>query len=170
MIPPVDTSCFQAPGEPEDDEGLLIDGLVEDARAYAATRAWAPVISEILLAYALGDVLGLFLVRFLEELPAPEGASEGDRERWIVVGDLPWMNFETEDFATPELALELYCAIAYEWGEAVLTGRDLSESYPIPVAPTREHAEMLMSRVEFIREKIIPACREQCEALRAQVG
>ena len=52
--------------------------------------------------------------------------------------------------------MQLYCAIAQDWAEAVLEGRDLTESYPIPVAPTRQHAEMLLGRIDFIRENLIP--------------
>jgi hypothetical protein len=32
----------------------------------------------------------------------------------------------------------------------------LSDSYPIEVAPTAEHAKMLLSRVDFIRQKLVP--------------
>ena len=60
------------------------------------------------------------------------------------------------DARTPAEALQLYCAIAEDWAENVLTGRDLSDSYPIPVAPTREHGEMLKSRVHSIREMFVP--------------
>ena len=73
-----------------------------------------------------------------------------------MVGDLPSMHFETDDSPTPAIALRLYCAIAQDWADNVLAGRDLSESYPIPVAPTRDHADMLLSRVENIRKNYIP--------------
>jgi hypothetical protein len=66
------------------------------------------------------------------------------------------MHFETDDARTPDVALKLYCAIAQDWADTVLEGRDLSDSYPIPVAPTREHAKMLLGRIDFIRKKLIP--------------
>jgi hypothetical protein len=69
---------------------------------------------------------------------------------------LPSMHFETDDYPAPAIALRLYCAIAQDWADNVLAGRDLSESYPIPVAPTKEHAEMLLSRGEAIRNDFIP--------------
>ena len=72
------------------------------------------------------------------------------------MGDLPSMHFETDDAPTPAIALRLYCAIAQVWADNVLAGRDLSDSYPIAVAPTREHAKMLLSRVKFIRKKCVP--------------
>ena len=85
----------------------------------------------------------------------PGGRPE-DAERWVVVGNLPSMHFETDDTPTPALGLQLYCAIAQDWADNVLEGRDLSDSYPIEVAPTPEHAEMLLGRVDFIRKKLIP--------------
>ncbi|HEY5676496.1 MAG TPA: hypothetical protein VIR81_06925 [Myxococcales bacterium] len=52
--------------------------------------------------------------------------------------------------------LKLYCVLAEDWAANVWDGNDLSECYPIPVARTREHARMLMDRVEFIRKGFIP--------------
>ncbi|MDB5497221.1 MAG: hypothetical protein JWP28_1252 [Phenylobacterium sp.] len=74
----------------------------------------------------------------------------------MVGGNLPSMHFETDDSPTPGVALRLYCEIAQNWADNVLEGRDLSDSYPIPVAPTREHAEMLLGRIGFIRKELIP--------------
>lgn len=69
------------------------------------------------------------------------------------------MHFETDDAPTPSDALRLYCAIAQDWADNVLAGRDLSESYPIEVEPTAEHAQMLLSRIEFIRREMVPLAR-----------
>ena len=73
-----------------------------------------------------------------------------------MVGNLPTMHFETDDAPTPAIALRLYCAIAQDWADNVLAGRDLSESYPIPFPPTRELAENLLGRIDFIRKELIP--------------
>jgi len=66
------------------------------------------------------------------------------------------MHFETDDAPTPAIALHLYCAIAEDWAENVINSRDLSDSYPIKAPPTEENGRLLLSRVEFIRDKIIP--------------
>lgn len=163
----VDTSSFQLglppdlTPEEEAEEAPFLEALWEDARAYVESRTWASFVAEILLAYGAGPIIGLFLVRFSE--PPPSEIPD-ERERWVVVGDLPYMNFETEDAPTPDLALRLYCAIGQDWADNVLSGADLSESYPIPVAPTPEHAELLLSRIEFIRREIIPIVEEQVGA------
>ena len=124
--------------------------LTDDAWSFVRSYRWTPLIADLVLAFGIAPMIGLYLMRF-----EPGGKPE-DAERWVVVGDLPSMHFETDDSPTPAIALRLYCAIAQDWADNVLAGRDLSDSYPIPVAPTKEHAEMLLSRVEFIRNKSIP--------------
>jgi hypothetical protein len=135
------------------EERERIAALSEAARGFTTSYRWSPPIEDLVLAFAVAPMLGLYLMRF-----EPGGRPE-DRERWVVVGDLPSMHFETDDTPTPALALELYCAIAQDWAENVLAGRDLSESYPIPVEPTRQYADMLLSRVDFIRSELIPLAR-----------
>jgi hypothetical protein len=156
MIPLVDTSRFQLGPE----EGLEDADLAEELSSLAAFEAavredvpsqpWTRPVKDVLLAYGVGGILGLYLVRFQEPL------SDGDTERWFVVGDIPHMNFETEDAPTPALALELYCAIAQDWADRVLADDDLSDSYPIEAPATKGNAEDLLGRIEFIREKLVP--------------
>ncbi len=130
------------------DEIEQLDVLAVEARAFVQGDSYA-WISNLVLAFGVVPILGLFLVCF-ENPRKPE-----DTERWAVVGDLPSMHFETDDTPTPALALRLYCAIAQDWADNVIAGRDLSDSYPIEVAPTPEHAEMLLGRIAFIRQELI---------------
>jgi len=152
----VDTSHFPV-GKDIDyessEEAKAIDELTAQAFAFVNSYRWTPPIERLVLAFGVGPLLGLFLMRF-----EPGGRPE-DRERRVVVGDLPPMHFETDDAPTPSDALRLYCAIAQDWADNVLAERDLSESYPIEVAPTAEHAEMLLSRIDFIRREMVPLAR-----------
>jgi hypothetical protein len=66
---------------------------------------------------------------------------------------------DDEEATNPVRAIELYCAITEDWATTILTGGSLHDSYPIAAEPTEEHARMLMRRVEFIREKLIPQAR-----------
>ena len=153
MVQLVDTSRFPVGSDLDyaaEDQVEGLEAFAHEAWAFMGSWRWDPPIQDIILAFGVAGILALFLVRF-----APGGKPE-DRERWLVVGDLPSMHFETDDAPTPAVALRLYCAIAQVWADNVLAGADLSDSYPIPVEPTREHAEMLLSRVEFIRTKLIP--------------
>jgi hypothetical protein len=155
--PPIDSSSFPT-GAPaidyESDEEREALALLEDeALALVEGLRWAPPIGELVLAFGVAPMAALYLVRFTTGITSGEG--RGDTEAWVVVGDLPGMCFET-DVRTPVDALRLYCAIGQDWADNVLADRDLSESYPIAVEATREHAKMLLDRVEFIRNKLIP--------------
>ena len=149
----IDTSAFPTGDDIDyesEEEIQLLKKLTDEAWSFVRSYRWAPPIADLVLAFGIAPMIGLYLMRF-----AP-GGDPRDAERWVVVGDLPSMHFETDDSPTPAIALRLYCAIAQDWADNVLAGRDLSDSYPIPVAPTREHAEMLLSRVENIRKNYIP--------------
>ena len=154
--PPIDISAFPTSKQVDygPEEMALLKPLAKEARRYAEGFRWAPPILEVTLAFGVGPILGLFLVRFTHEILG--GELEGETEVWVVVGDLPSMCFETENAPTAALALRLYCAIAQDWADNVLAKRDLTESYPIPVEPTEEHARMLKSRIELIRRELIP--------------
>jgi hypothetical protein len=153
---PIDTSVFPT-GAPDIDyeEGDLgsLRILAEEARLAVESFRWAPPIKDIVLAFGVAPILGLFLVRFSAGITSGEG--QGDTECWVVVGDVPAICFET-DVATPRDALKLYCAIAQDWADNVLAGASLADSYPIAAAANHEHAKMLLSRLEFIREKLMP--------------
>lgn len=149
----IDTSAFPVGQDIDyesEDEVADLKVLAAEAWAFVESYRWTPPIADLVLAFGVAPILGLYLMRF-----EPGGKPE-DRERWVVVGNLPSMHFETDDSPTPNVALRLYCAIAQDWADNVMAGADLSDSYPIPVAPTREHAEMLLGRVEFIRKELIP--------------
>lgn len=133
-----------------EEEVGAIKALTDKALAFVNRFRWTPPIESLLLAFGTGPMLGLFLMRF------ETGGRPEDRERWVVVGDLPSMHFETDDARTPSDALWLYCAIAQDWADNVLAEGDLSESYPIGVEPTLKYAKMLLDRIEFIRTKMVP--------------
>jgi uncharacterized protein DUF4826 len=149
----IDTSSFPT-GENLDyeseEEVEQLEVLRAEAWRYLHSYRWVPPIADLVLAFGVAPIIALFLAR------REPGAKPEDAERWVAVGDLPSMHFETDDAPTPALALKLYCAIAQDWAENVIEGRDLSDSYPIPVAPTREHADMLLDRIDFIRTRLIP--------------
>jgi len=157
MVMLVDSSRFpvgQNIDYESDEEAEAIRALTAAAEAFVHSLHWTPPIESLTLAFGVGPILGLYLMRF-----EPGGKPE-DRERWVVVGDLPSMHFETDDTPEPWLALKLYCAIAQDWADNVLAGRDLLDSYPIPVAPTAKHAKMLLDRIAFIRKELIPLARD----------
>ena len=156
--PPLDSSSFQLiPLVTEDGgyddlakETVLLERMRERAEAYVRSFPWAPPIKEMLLAFGASEILALYLVRFEQAIE-----SMGDDELWVVVGDLPSIYFVTDHAERPSLALEVYCELAEDWADAVLSSGDLSQVYPVG-EPTRDRANMLLARTRFIRAEIIP--------------
>jgi len=154
MPPAVDTSGFQAVpqivGEDEEDTGLLKQ-FAAQAEAYIRSFKWCPPIERMYLAFGVGGIIGLFLARFGRSVAGFE-----DRELWVVVGDLPSAYFVTEAAPTAPAALETYSGLMEDWAQGVLSGADISGCFPVSAEPTDEHARMLLSRLEYIRQEFIP--------------
>lgn len=162
----VDATDFQLvaePGEDEAEDTLDLAEMEDWARNVLDNRGFGPYCQELLLAYGLPRVIALYLARLdlpvSPVYPIPTGRIEGKKDLWVVVGDLPAIHFWGDWGDTRDYALESYCITAEEWAQCVLDGESLDECFPIPAAPTREHARMLLSRVRFIRDEIIPVVR-----------
>ncbi len=136
-------------GEDEKDTGLL-DEMATHARNFITSFKWCLPITAMYLADGIGGVVAVFLVEF-------DGKIGGTDDRlWVVVGDLPsaYMIVEPDDCARE--ALETYCLLMDDWVAAVRGDGDLENVYPVEAARTQEHADMLQSRLAFIRKEIIP--------------
>jgi hypothetical protein len=150
----INTSGFQPSPEisgEHDEDTELLKQLAGEAEAYVQSFKWCPPIEQTYLAFGVGGIIGLFLVRFAR----PIGGFE-DQELWVVVGDLPAAYFVTEDARTAPDALEAYCELMEDWAERVLSGGDVSDCYPVAAEPTAEHARMLLSRLEHVRQEFVP--------------
>jgi len=157
MQPSVDTSSFPVGRELDyesEEEVARLKELASEARSFVQGFHWAPPIEDLVLAFGVGPILGLFLARFEHSIAS--GGCKGDIEIWVVVGDLPPAYFVVDDAPTPAEALEIYCELMEDWADRVLADEDLSDSYPIAAEPTMEHGKMLKSRIGFIRSELIP--------------
>jgi len=133
-------------------ETILLQRMLSRAEEYVKSFRWSRPIADKYLGVGIGDVLALFLFRF--ESPI----NDSDEWLWVVEGDLPSAYFVIDDAPTPATALEIYCRLMGDWADAVTKGSSLDSSFPVLAEPTKEHAEMLRTRIEFIRRKIIPLC------------
>ena len=73
---------------------------------------------------------------------------------WVIVGDLPSVYLD-KSITTGQEALEQYCKLMQEWVDNVKAGKSLEECYPVPVDPTIENAELLSSRISFVRRELL---------------
>jgi len=100
-------------------------------------------------AEGISGKIGVFLVRIE---PALIGV---DEEHWVVVGDLPPAYLVCDNAPDWRGALRCYIYEMRKWVEAVQSGGSLKGVIPVKAEPTREHADMLASRLEFIQNHMI---------------
>ena len=73
---------------------------------------------------------------------------------WVIAGDLPSVYLD-KSVETGKEALEVYCDLMEDWIDNVMNGKSLSESYPVPVEHTKKNAELLITRISFIRQELL---------------
>ncbi|MFZ1789089.1 MAG: hypothetical protein WAT92_12280 [Saprospiraceae bacterium] len=98
--------------------------------------------------YSLFDKLGIFL---FEIIPIND---EIDNFIWIIVGDLPSVYLDAS-IENAEEAIRTYCDLMEDWYTNVFEGTSIDECYPVNVPATKENAELLSQRIQFIRDKIL---------------
>jgi hypothetical protein len=153
-----DVSLLKRIGEVEGDDPddtVLLGKLWAEAHRYIASFRWCPRISDAYLAFGVGGVIGVFLVRFAEKIGGT------DDWLWVVSGDLPSAYFVLDDATDAETALTVYCELMENWVEAVMAGRPLEGIFPVSAASTVENARLLRARVDYLRSELIPECRER---------
>ncbi len=96
---------------------------------------------------------GIVAVFLFEIDPAQ---AEIDSSMWVIVGDLP-AAYICNDNPNGASALNAYVKGMQRWIDAVRVGGDVSELMPMNTAPTREHADQLQSRLDFIRNELLPS-------------
>jgi len=131
-------------------ETAELKSMLQEAKDYVASFGWAPPVTEAHMGIGIGGVVAVFLLRLAE----PVG-EEGDRHLWVIVGDLPPAYLVTDGIDGPLGALAVYCDLMSDWAEAVKSGSSLDECFPVRAPPDSDHAEMLLDRVRFMRERII---------------
>ncbi|HJZ94166.1 MAG TPA: hypothetical protein VKE40_25100 [Gemmataceae bacterium] len=144
------TPAEKMAGEDADETAMLRDMLIR-AETLLRSFSWCPPIAQRYLGVGIGGVLALFLFRFARAI------NNNDEWLWVVVGDLPSVYFVVDEARDPASALGVYCDLMQEWVDAVASGSSLDDVYPVDAAATKDNADMLRSRVKFIREQIVPS-------------
>jgi len=125
-------------------------GMAADAAAWLAAHSFCPGIERAFWGAVVPPVFGLFLV----EVAAIAGAPV-DRWLWVMTGDLPSAYFVVDRGRTAREAIECYCELMADWVAAVREGRSRRGVFPVAAKPTIEHADMLASRIEFLRANLV---------------
>jgi hypothetical protein len=125
--------------------------LAAEAHAFLAGFSWSGQILEQRVGPIIEGILGTFLFR-LE--PSQESVDEW---LWVIVGDLPPAYIVTDDAPDGPSALRRYIEEMCDWVRAVEKDAPVDDLIPVNVPPTKQYAEQLRSRLDFLRSRIIPA-------------
>lgn len=135
--------------DPTDD--AIIRDMIKDAKLYLRSYRWCPPIAQVLVGYAVPNVIAALLVRFSRPI------QDKDEMLWVIVGDLPSAYLVIDQARDAAAAIRVYCDLMDEWIDSVKTGRVGDDCiYPVKAPRDSQHAEMLATRIRFIREKILP--------------
>jgi hypothetical protein len=134
----------------EIEELQAILNLYMEAKQYLENYNWCIATKKCWYDKDFGiyDKIGVFLFE-IEPLNA-----NVDDFIWIIVGDLPSVYLD-KSITTGKEAVMTYCELMQEWADNVKNGKSLDECYPVPVDPTVDNAELLNSRIAFIRQELL---------------
>ncbi len=135
-------------GDSEADTARL-KSMLQEAQEYITSFQWCGGIREVRFGWGVGGVVAIFLFRIK---PTRENVDEW---LWVIVGDLPPAYLVTDVCPTPIRALEAYVREMGRWVEAVKAGKSVKRLIPVNVDPTREHAQMLQTRLRFLERKFL---------------
>ena len=131
-----------------DDDDIVIIDFSREAKKYLLSHLWCSEVTDGWLAIYWEGILGVFLFKISSDY------EEVDDYVWMVVGDLPSAYVDIESANSPNEVLKAYVGIMSDWVNGVLNNTSLEDCYPVEVPPTKEYAEMLNSRLDFLLKEI----------------
>lgn len=133
-------------GEDDADTAALRQ-MLQQAERYLLPHRWCQRVVERHFGLGVGGVVAVFLFRI--------GGASADEWLWVVVGDLPSAYLVTDAARTPVAALEVYCSLMEDWVDAVRAGRGVGDAFPVEAPADEASANVLATRVAFLREHIL---------------
>lgn len=138
----------------DDEEDLRLLGVMaSDAQTYLQNFSWCKSIREVYFGDGYGGIVAVFLFR-IEPIRA-----DIDEWLWVVYGDLPPAYLVTDSCKQPSQALESYVEEMMKWVDLAMTGQTSKAVIQVDREPTPENAELLVTKLKFIQENMIPTFR-----------
>lgn len=123
--------------------------LAAEARQFLSSHPWCVSVQRVAMRFTIPEYLGVFLCTFIPREP------EVDTQLWVVVGDLPSAYLAYEETHTWQDALAGYVGEMRRWIEAVRTGASLDDVIPVEYPATRQVADMLQWRLDYIQTELV---------------
>ncbi len=133
----------------DEDDADLYQAMVADATVYLEQFSWCSSVRALYGGKAVPGVVAVFLAAIT---PSRDGI---DERLWVIVGDLPPAYLVLDDAPTSDAALGRYVDEMEAWVSAVRGGRAVDDLIPVDVEPSPEHADMLATRLDFLRSRVL---------------
>lgn len=120
------------------------------AREFLESHRFCRGVKESYIGMYYCKIFGIFLFRVDAEKKYSEWI-------WAFVGDIPPAILPIGAGSNAAMALDDYLGEMQEWVDAVDEGRSVDDLLPVNAPPTKEYANLLRGRLEFIGERILMA-------------
>jgi hypothetical protein len=122
--------------------------FAREAETFLAAKPWCKRVRRGYYDCGWDGILGVF---FFEIEPNGQGV---DDSVWVIAGDVPTA-YVCNDNTTGMEALESYVKEMQRWVDAARRNESVEDLIPVNTPPTAEYADMLGSRLDFIRRELL---------------
>jgi len=136
-----------------------IPAMTAAATAFLAGQPWCSRVLSTVPVFAIAGVIGAFRCSLIPRQP------EADVMVWVIVGDVPPAYIVHEPGDSWQDALAGYVSEMERWVDAVRAGqRPGDDVIPVNVPATSENADLLASRLGFIRTNLVEVDPDSVES------
>jgi hypothetical protein len=120
------------------------------ATAFLTGQPWCSRVLSTVPVFAIAELLGVFRCSLIPRQP------DADVMVWVIVGDVPPAYVVHRPGDSWQDALAGYASEMQRWVDAVRAGqRPGDDIIPVDAPANAENAELLASRLEFIRTRLV---------------
>jgi hypothetical protein len=130
---------------------LLLKEMAGEAREFLMSFKWCKNICRSWFGWGVGGICAVF---FFEIEPS---SRKIDKWLWVIIGDLPPAYLVIDESPTPLAALANYVDLMQEWIYSVKHKLPVDDCIPVNAPATREYADLLQRRLDFIRKEFLGA-------------
>ncbi|HEY9225902.1 MAG TPA: hypothetical protein VIP11_04600 [Gemmatimonadaceae bacterium] len=133
--------------------------LTAAAERFLGSQPWCARVQSVTPVFAIAGVIGVFRCTLIPRSP------DADVTVWVVVGDLPPAYLVHEPGDSWQDALSGYVTEMTHWVDAIRSDVVPNENIiPVNAMPTRKSADLLASRLDFIRTRLVDVDPDSVES------
>lgn len=121
------------------------------AEKYITGFRWCDGIKSTQLYYNLGSAICVFLFNIENN----QSLDVADNKLWVIVGDIPSMYLDTFDVKSVKEVLAIFSDLGEDWADNILANKSVEDCFPFEEKPSVHLANLLKSRISFIRTTLL---------------